>query len=230
MTCLRIQQKLSGYLDGGLSARDHSRVSRHLLGCRDCRSLLEDYSRMATLLARSEVPAVPADLSLRIRLAVVDARRDTWAVRARRAATRMLEDFLEPFAVPATGGVAMSLLIYAFVLHSLFLGVPLGAVPNDQPTQFFRPARLQTLSAVPPGAAGPLVPEIGPEIGPVEFTVNEHGQAVSYQVLSGSPDRATLRNLDHFLLFSQFQPQLSFGQPVAGGRVVVQFDELQVRD
>jgi hypothetical protein len=230
MTCRRIQRKLPGYLDGALSAEEHAEVSLHLPACRECRVLLEDYSRMAALLARAEPPAVPADLSLRIRLAVADARRDTWLARVRRAATRMLEDILEPLAVPATGGVAMSLLIYALVLHSLLLGVPLGAVPNDQPTQLFRPARLNTLSALPISAAGPQVPQLSPEFGPVEFTVDEHGQAVSYQVLSGTADPATLRQLDHVLLFSQFQPQLSFGRPVAGGRVVVQFDELQVRD
>jgi len=230
MTCRKIRLKLPGYLDGALSARDHAELSHHLPGCAECRGLLQDYARMAALVGRAEPPAVPPDLALRIRLAVADARCDTWLVRARRAATRMLEDILEPLAVPATGGVAMSLLIYAFVLHSLLLGVPVGAVPNDQPIQLFRPARLQMLSAVPASAAGPQVPEIGSDLGPVEFTVNERGQAVSYQVLSGTPDRATLRHLDHFLLFSQFQPQLSFGQPIAGGRVVVQFDALQVRD
>ncbi|HUK53448.1 MAG TPA: anti-sigma factor [Candidatus Binatia bacterium] len=230
MTCRTIRKKLPGYLDGALSASEHAALSRHLPGCEECRGILQDYTRMAGLLARTESAGVPADLALRIRLAVAAARRDTWLARMRRAARRMLEDILEPLAVPATGGVAMSLLIYAFVLHSLLLGVPVGAVPNDQPTQLFRPARLQTLSAVPAMAAGPFVPALGPEVGPVEFTINEHGQAVSYQVLYGTPDRATLRQLDHLLLFSQFQPQLSFGQPISGGRVVVQFDELQVRD
>jgi anti-sigma factor RsiW len=230
MTCRQIRERLPGYLDGALAPPDHAELSGHLPGCRECRSLLESYSRMASLLARMEPPPVPPDLSLRIRLAVADARRDTWMVRARRAARRMLEDILEPLAVPATGGVAMSLLICGLVLHSLFLGVPVGAVPNDQPIQFFRPARLQTLSALPVEAAGAQIPSLGPNVGAVEFTVNERGQGVSYQVLSGSPDRAALRQLDHMLLFSQFQPQLSFGQPTSGGRVLIQFDELQVRD
>jgi len=230
MTCRNVRQKLPGYLDGALSASDHAELARHLPGCPECRVLLEDYARMAALLARAESPAVPADLSLRIRLAVADARRDTWLERARRAATRMLEDILEPLAVPATGGLAMSLLFYALVLHSLLLGVPLGAVSNDQPTQLFQPARLQTLSALPIGAAGAQVPSLGGDVGPVEFTVDARGQAVSYLVLSGTPDRATLRQLDKFLLFSRFQPQLSFGRPTAGGRVLVQFDQLQVRD
>ena len=230
MTCRKMHRHLPGYLDGALSAREHAEVADHLPRCGECRVQLESYARTAALLARTEPPAVPADLSLRIRLAVADARGDTWLVRARRAATRMLEDILEPLAVPATGGVAMSLLIYAFVLHSLLLGVPVGAVSNDQPTQLFRPAHLQTLSTLPVSAAGAQVPHLGEEVGPVEFTVDERGQGLSYQVLSGTPDRATLRQLDHVLLFSQFQPQLSFGHPVSGGRVVVQFDELEVRD
>ena len=131
--------------------------------------------------------------------------------------------------MPATGGVAMSLLVYALILHSLFLGVPLGAVPHDQPIPVTQPARLETLSALPLSAGGQHIPEISSDVNLVEFTVNAQGQGVSYEVLSGTPDRDTLRELDHVLLFSHFHPQLSFGQPTAGGHVIVRFDEFHVR-
>jgi hypothetical protein len=229
MTCRSVRQKLSGYLDGALSSPDHLEIARHLPECAGCRNQLEGYSRVAALLARAEVPPPPDGLSLRIRLAVDQARRDSLWNRARRAATRMLEDILEPLAVPATGGVAMSLLFYALVLHSLFLGVPLGAVPNDRPLPVTQPARLETLSALPTSVAGPRLPELTSDVDLVEFTVNAQGQAVSYSVLSGTPDRETLRQLDHVLLFSHFHPQLSFGRPTAGGRVIVRFDEFHVK-
>jgi len=228
MTCRAVRRKLPGYLDGALSAGEHASVARHLPGCTDCRSQLEGYSRMAALLARAESPAPPRELALRIRLAVDSARRDSLWRRLRRAATRMLEDILEPLAVPATGGVAMSLMFYVLVLHSLFLGVPLGAVPNDQPIPVIQPARLERLSALPVSAGGQHIPEISSDVNLVEFTIDAQGQAVSYEVLSGRPGRESLRQLDHIMLFSHFQPQLSFGRPTTG-RVLVRFDEYHVK-
>src|SRR5271170_3167781 len=177
MTCRSVARKLPGYLDGALSSREHLKVARHLPGCPECRNELESYSRLASLVAHAEPSAPPAELSLRIRLAVDDARRDSPWLRAHRAATRLLEDILEPLAVPATGGVAMSLLIYALVLHSLFLGVPLGAVPHDQPIPVTQPARLETLSSLPVSAVGSQVPEISSDVDLVDFTVDAQGQA-----------------------------------------------------
>lgn len=229
MTCRTVRRKLPGYLDGALSTREHAAVARHLPSCGECRSELEGYARMAGLLAHADPPAPPPGLSLRIRLAVDHARRDTFWRRVRRVASRMLEDILEPLAVPATGGVAMSLLVSALMLHSLFLGVPLGAVPHDQPIPVTQPARLQLLSALPASAGAQHIPDLGAGVDLVEFTVNAQGQAVSYEVLSGRPDRETLRQLDHIMMFSHFQPQLSFGRPTAGGRVIVRFDEFHVK-
>ena len=228
MTCRTVRRNLSGYLDGALSTREHLRIAQHLPGCAECRSQLEGYSRMAALLAHAEPPPPPQELSLRIRLAVDRARRDSVWRRVHRAATRMLEDILEPLAVPATGGIAMSLMFYAVVLHSLLLGVPLGAVPHDQPIPVIQPARLEVLSALPASAGRQHIPDISSDVDLVEFTVNAQGQAVSYEVLSGTPGRDTLRQLDHILLFSHFQPQLSFGRPKAG-RVLVRFDEYHVK-
>jgi len=229
MTCRSVARKLPGYLDGALSSREHLNLARHLPGCPECRNELESYSRMAALMARAAQPVPPAELALRVRLAVDDARRDSVWSRVRRTATRLLEDILEPLAVPATGGVAMSLLFYALVLNSLFLGVPLGAVPHDQPIPVMRQASLQALSSLPIAAAGQRIPEISSDVDLVEFTVNAQGQGVSYEVLSGTPDRDTLRELDHVLLFSHFRPQLSFGRPTAGGHVIVRFDEFHVK-
>ncbi|HUJ41361.1 MAG TPA: anti-sigma factor [Candidatus Acidoferrales bacterium] len=229
MTCSSVLRKLPGYLDGALSAREHAAIARHLPGCDSCRGQLQGYARMAALLARVETPAPPAGLSLRIRLAVDHVRSETVWRRVRRAASRMIVDILEPLAVPATGGVAASLFVYALMLHSFFVGVPLGAVPHDQPIPVVQPARLESLSALPASAGGQHIPDLNADVTLVEFTVDAEGQAVSYEVLSGRPDRETRRQLDHMLMFSHFQPQLSFGRPTAGGRVLVRFDEFHVR-
>jgi hypothetical protein len=35
--------------------------------------------------------------------------------------------------------------------------------------------------------------------------------------------------IDEILIFSRFQPELTFGRPTAGGRVVISFSEVRVR-
>ncbi len=232
MTCRTVRKKMSGYLDGALGAGDHALLAGHLLDCLECRRELEAHSRMASLLARVERSLPPSNLSLRIRIAVAEERlRGTWWERVRRGAVRAVHNILQPLAIPATGGVLMSLAVHAIFLQTLFLGVPLGAVPNDLPinVNLIQPARLQTLSPFPLHVSGEEASGAGPDVRLVEFTVNAQGRAVSYEILSGSANRETRRKLDQVMLFSSFRPQLSFGRPTAGGRVVVRFDEFRVK-
>jgi hypothetical protein len=37
------------------------------------------------------------------------------------------------------------------------------------------------------------------------------------------------RQIDQLLMFSRFRPQLSFGRPMGGGRVLLSFSEVHVR-
>jgi hypothetical protein len=37
------------------------------------------------------------------------------------------------------------------------------------------------------------------------------------------------KQLDHMMLFTRFRPQMSFGRPVPGGRVILSFSEIRVR-
>jgi hypothetical protein len=62
----------------------------------------------------------------------------------------------------------------------------------------------------------------------VEATVNAEGQAVDYRVLSGRVDAAMRRQLDQVVLFSRFRPQMNFGRPTSGGRVVLSFSQIRV--
>ena len=63
----------------------------------------------------------------------------------------------------------------------------------------------------------------------LDVTVDQHGQMVGYQILSG-PTSVDLRHqLDQMLLFSRFRPMLSFGRPTAGGHVILSFSAVRVR-
>jgi hypothetical protein len=231
MTCRNIQKKLPGYLDGALVPGEQALLARHLAHCVACRGELEATSRISALLARTERVEAPAGLSLRIRVAVAQQRaRESWLLHTLHRLRVSVHDVLKPLAVPATGGVISSFAVYCVILQGLLVGVPLGgSVPNDQPINFVRPARLESLAPFPLHA-DTAVGRAGPSASMVEFRVNSEGRAISYEILSGQTDRDTRRQLDQLMMFSSFQPELNFGRPTEQGRVVVRFDEFRVND
>ena len=51
---------------------------------------------------------------------------------------------------------------------------------------------------------------------------------VDYKILSG-PESATVHHqIDQLLMFSRFRPQMNFGRPMDGGRVLLNFSEVRV--
>jgi len=222
MNCGAAERLLSGYLDGAIGNRDRAQVREHLAICASCRDVLERYRRLAVCLAHVRPAEPPADLAVRLRLRAAEERtRESWPQRAWNRAVLIFENILEPLAVPATGGVLTAMFAFVFVVQGILVGIPLGAVPNDLPTNLVQPARLESLAPFPVtgmtdngerGEDGVLI---------LEATLNEQGEVVSYNILAGANDSALRRQLDLVLLFSRFRPQLSFGRPTAGGRVVL---------
>jgi hypothetical protein len=230
MNCHEAERHLPGYLDGAITACDHARLREHLAICEACREELENYRSLSVHLAQLEPVAAPPGLPVDIRLKVAQAQ-PPW-VRVHRIWTRALlvfENILEPLAVPATGGILTALVVFALLVQNILVGVPLGGVvANDLPLNLVQPARLESLAPFP--VTGPAGDEHSrPGVLLVEATLNAQGQVVSYKVLSGPHDPATNRQLDQVLMFSRFRPQLSFGRPTGGGRVMLSFSEVRVR-
>lgn len=230
MTCREIQHRLPGYVDGAIHSRDHARVREHLESCVDCREELDRYHRLSASLARMELVAPPEDLAARIRVRVSQARTmPSYARRLGGRAWLIFENILRPLAVPATGGLVTAVLVFILVVQSLLVGIPLGAVPNDLPTSLLQPARLESLAPFPVPGIGATGGYSDAEILMLEATLDAQGDVVHYDILSG-PDTAAVRHqLDQVLLFSRFRPQLSFGRPTAGGRVLLVFSEVRVK-
>lgn len=230
MKCREVARHLPGYLDGAGPTDRHASVRMHLDGCAACRADLDSYRRLARVLAEVVPMAPPADLATRIRVEASRAQVYQRAVHPIFLRARMFfENILRPLAVPATGGLLTAAFVFAFLVQSLIVGMPMGNIPNDLPTDLVQPARLESLAPFPlPGLvstsnysnAGVLM---------VEATVNADGQVGEYKILSGPDDAAIRHQIDQVLIFSRFQPELNFGRPTAGGRVVVSFSEIRVR-
>ncbi|MFY9528411.1 MAG: anti-sigma factor [Candidatus Acidiferrales bacterium] len=230
MNCRSVSRRLAGYLDGAISGREHALVREHLEFCELCREDLERYRRLAVCLAQLEPAVAPADLAVRIRLGA--ARAEGRAAKMRQTWGRALlvfQNILKPLAVPATGGVLTAVMVFVFVVQSMLVGMPFGVVPNDLPTSLMQPARLEKLAPFP--VPGITTSGGGSDAGVllVEATLNAEGQVVNYDILAGPNDASVRRQIDQVLLFSRFRPQLSFGRPMAGGRVMLSFSEIRVK-
>jgi hypothetical protein len=234
--CEKVKALLPGYLDGalptGFGSESHGTIGRHLENCGDCRSELQSYHALSSLMSRVQRPVPPPELALRIRIAA--AQRPTerpllhYAMRARTRAELVLKNILEPLAIPATGGVTVALIVFVIVCQVLGMGAPLRAVSNDSPTNLLQPARLENLAPFPVTGL-----EESGHSGPhgllVEATINAEGEAVYYRILAGPDNETIRRQLDLVLLFSHFRPQMSFGRFTSGGHVVLSFSDISVR-
>jgi hypothetical protein len=228
MTCREVGRHLAGYLDGAMSGQRHAIVHAHLSECSACRADLDAYGRLARLLADAAPVTPPADLATRIRVQASHAQfsRD-YSTRIWARVSIFFENILRPLAVPATGGLLTAAFAFVFLVQSLIVGIPMGTIPNDLPTDLIQPARLESLAPFP--APGMITDRSGASLLIVEATLNAEGQVADYKILIG-PNTATIRHqIDQVLIFSRFQPELNFGRPTPGGQVVLSFSEIRVQ-
>lgn len=231
MNCSEARQRIPGYFDGAINAAAHVRLCEHLRNCEACREELEEYRLLTSHLASLEAVAAPANLAVQIRINALQ-RPSRWSGASRlwSRAVVAFHNILEPLAVPATGGILTAVVVFALVVESLVMGIPMGRpIPNDQPLNLVQPAALEQLApfsvsaimdATDQGNSGGLV---------LEATLNAQGQVLFYKILSGPHSTAVQQQIDEILLFSRFRPQLSFGRPMSGGHVFLSFDQVRVR-
>jgi anti-sigma factor RsiW len=223
--CSAVKANFSEYLDGRLNGAEMQRIAAHLGGCQECAqewgSLRHAQASLAEL---GPVPA-PADLMLRIRVAVSHER-------ARRG-QRPFHDWslawkntVGPFLLQASAGFASAVLLLgtAIVLVTMFTQPEMAQATKDEPLGDPTAPRLVSLSS------GVGNNQIGALSGPVvvEVYINGAGQMYDYRIVSGPSDAATRSRVENLLLTSVFEPARFFGQPVRG-LAVISFSGVSVR-
>jgi hypothetical protein len=239
MKCNTVRTKLAGYLDdavtGAAPVEERAHIREHLEACGYCREELQRYRKLSVLLSRVPRNLPPADLAVRIRVAAAQAvPTQDLPSRMRRMRDRaelLLDNVFRPLTVPATGGFFSAILVFVLVLQLIVPGITVRAVPNDVPLNILRPAELITLSDYPSSWA-PEQHDVElslPHGLLIDVTVDQHGQMVDYQILSGPKSLDLRHQLDQMLLFSRFRPMMSFGRPTSGGHVILSFSAVRVR-
>lgn len=223
--CHQVHAGFADYLDGRLSGREMQEINAHLQRCPECASEWESLRVLQVSLADLGAVPEPADLPLRIRVAVSQER-----ARRRRSILTVWElawkNTVGPFLLQAGAGFASAVLLMGtvIVLVTMFAEPQTAQAKPDQPLGDATGPRLLYFSSAPGGddtgaISSPMI---------VEAYVNDEGEVYDYRIVSGPDDAATRTQVQNLLLFSRFAPARFFGQPVRG-LAVLSFAGISVR-
>ena len=209
--CCSVRASLSEYLDGAVTGVEMQQIADHLEGCSGCAAEFALIRRMQETLAELGTPRVPADLSLRLRLAISREGRRSWTSRLERA-TLQWQNAFRPLVMQACAGMAATVLFLGTILF--LLGAMSAANPvmaNDEPLgAMTAPHYLYSMTEIQPVTTAEDSTIV------VEASINARGQVYDYRIVSGPQDEAVRHQIVDRLLASVFRPASVFGVPVRG--------------
>jgi len=221
MKCAQAKSLFSLYLDGAVTGRQMHALNGHLAGCPACAAEYSGWRGTQRLVAALGPRKAPADLNLRLRLAI---SREAALVRRRpwQSLQLHLENLLNAFMVPATAGAVSAIVIFGLLIGFFAMPAPLQASSEDVPTMLYTPPQL----AQSPFSGG--IGAIHDDSLVLEAYVDANGRVQDYRILSAPPDaEALVPALENMLIFTVFHPATAFGRPTSG-RAVLSFSKINV--
>ena len=221
--CQKCQSSFSAYLDGAVSGRQMQQIAQHLEACAGCAREFDSLRAMQQSLAALGPAKAPADLGLKLRLAISHEqarRKSTWL----DSLSLKWENAVRPMLVQVSAGFAGAVILIGGI--GLLLGLvaaPEPVMANDEPLGAMT-APHYLYSTVNPG---PIVTDHDSVIV-VEAYVNAQGRVYDYNIVSGPDDPAVHNQVINQLLMSVYEPASVFGAPVRG-RVILTFSGISVR-
>ena len=221
VNCNITQGLLSPYLDGVVTGAQMQAVRQHLDACPACAREYLLLRKTQQLLTSASRPVPPADLGLKLRLAI--SREAAQTRRPRYEGLRLrLENTLNAFMVPATAGLACAILIFGLV--ATILAIPGQLQANNQDV----PLVLNTGPELQQSAFGTMS-SINAESLVIEAYVDSHGRVEDYKILSDpGASQELLPQVKRMLIFTTFRPAMSMGHPISS-RAVLSFSRISVR-
>jgi anti-sigma factor RsiW len=229
--CSAIRDRFSLYLDGALTGVAMQQTAAHLESCNECKREFSDWRAMQTALTAVGPAKAPADLALRLRVAISQEQSRTTRQSLGRWKVRW-NNTMAPFLLRASAGFASAVLLLgsATFLVGAFASpqtVEARDVSDDAATS---PRFLYSLMA----SSTPVTPTVAtvsgdsnarvvteaPSAVVVEAYINSSGRVYDYRIISGPDNAASRAQIENLLLFSVFEPARVFGQPVRGVAVL----------
>jgi anti-sigma factor RsiW len=236
-SCKSIRAQFSAYLDGVMSGVAMQQVANHLDRCSECSGEFAAWRQMQQVLGDLGPVKPPADLGLKLRVALSQERNRTAKNSLARLQVRW-ENTFAPFLLRASAGFASAVLLIGSA------ALLIGAFASPEPVE----ARDEPLSAAtsprflysmiesnapqatmadnggqrPGGGAMDTIRATDSSANSVvvEAYVNDQGRVYDYRIISGPSDTVSRAQVENLLLFSVFEPAHIFGEPVRGVAVV----------
>jgi hypothetical protein len=222
MNCGEVKELFSPYLDGQVSGVEMHALSGHLEDCARCAHEYAALRRTQLLLSGLGREKAPADLALRLRVAISREAARTRRFRYEGLLVR-LENAVNAFMVPATAGLVTAVLIFGLLLGFFALPGQLQASSADVPLMLYTAPQLEQ------SVFGTALGNLGDDSVVVEAYVDANGRVQDYRILSQPEDaKVVLPEVKKILIFTTFRPALSMGRPTAG-RAVISFSKISVR-
>jgi Putative zinc-finger len=221
--CNTIRDSFSDYLDGAVSGHEMQAIAEHLESCHACTREFDAWRTMQHSLAMLRPAKAPANLGLKLRLAIsrenskrtfgfIDRMKLQW------------ENSVRPLLIQVSAGFAVAVALLGgigFLLGTV--AAPQAVLANDEPlgamtTPHYLYSATHPLPIVTPHDTTIVV----------EADVNDQGRVYDYNIISGSEDPRVSIQVGDQLLLSVFEPARVFGTPIRG-RVLLTFSGVSVR-
>jgi Putative zinc-finger len=220
MKCIEAKSMFSPYLDGAVTGTEMLALTRHLDSCGRCQQEYVSLRRTQQLLMNVSRRKAPADLSLKLRLAISREVSRSQRPYFHDLGIRV-ENAIRGFMVPATAGLAAAVVIFGVLMG--FFALPLQAGNPDVPLM------LNTAPQLQQSAFGTAMDSISDDSLVIEAYVDSNGRVQDYRVLSNPQDTKGLPSqVKNMLIFSTFRPATSMGRPTVG-RAVLSFSMVRVK-
>jgi len=216
-SCEAARRRTEAYIDGRLSAEEMGHIRQHLAECPACAEESPAIHQLRSSLRSMPAPMAPQRLSTKLR---VTASREASRQRSRRSLRHRWENWksdvklwtdnlMRPLAIPTAGGFASALVLFSAFASGIAIPNVSASTSADVPTGLYTEASVK--SFLPLG--------FGPGDLEVELTIDDQGRVVDYKLPASIPLKCLpemRRNVGNHLLFTQFTPATSFGQPLPG--------------
>jgi hypothetical protein len=221
--CSKIRACFSDYLDGAVSGQQMQEIASHLDACGDCDREFSGLRAMQQSLALLKPAKAPADLGMKLRLAISHeqaARRASWIDKF----ALKWENAVRPMLLQVSAGFAGSVVLVGSIMLLLgMVAAPEPVMANDEPLGAMTAPHYLYSATIPQA----IVTDRDSAIV-VEAYVNTDGRVYDYNIVSGPENAAVQTQIVNQLLVSVFEPARVFGTPVRS-RVVVTFSGISVR-
>jgi hypothetical protein len=222
MNCREIRELFSPYLDGQVSGVEMQTLDRHLEECGRCAREYASLRRTQRMLAGLGSKKAPADLALKLRVAISQQVAQARRPRFQGLLVR-IDNALRAFMVPATAGLVSAVLIFGLLLGFFAMPSQLQASSGDVPLMLYTAPQLEQTMF------GTSLGNVGDDSVVIEAYVDANGRVQDYRILSQPEDAgAVLPEVKKMLIFTTFRPALSMGRPTSG-RAVISFSKISVK-